>query len=91
VKLTLKKKMGKDMTHIKLKVSGSKQGCACLKADCLGWGLAEEWYNRLSEGDEIDVAYAPNINRYQGKRCVQFVIKELAMGGEAPIADPATE
>jgi hypothetical protein len=51
----------------------------------LGWGLAEEWYNKLTEGDEIDVAYAPQINRYQGKRCVQFVIKEIAMGGDAPI------
>ncbi len=83
-KLGDKRRIGKDLSHLKFTVTTSK-AISSWHADCVGWGLAAAWDNQLEGGDEIDMVYAPSINTYQGKRSLQLVVKDLCMGGCAPV------
>ncbi len=96
-----KRRMGKDLAHLKLCVDKAQGVGAESEADagkqaednpdwqtdCVGWGIANEWDARIEAGQEIDIAYAPSINRYNGKSMVQFVIKDLTEAGEAPLRE----
>ena len=67
----LKKKMlmGQDKTHLKLFVE--KDG---KEFQCIRWGLGDI---SLLEKDTLDIAFAPQINEYNGETTLQLLIKDI--------------
>lgn len=62
----LSRKVLKDV-HLKLQVDVEGQ-----KFDAIGWGMAER-----DIGKKVDLAFALDVNEWQGKRSVQLVLKDM--------------
>lgn len=75
VSVTAKRRIGKDLSHLKILVA-----CTDAKGwqgECVAWGRALDWHDIVECGDQIDIAYVPTINSYNGRRSVQWVVKDL--------------
>jgi single-stranded-DNA-specific exonuclease len=83
LRVSQKRRIGKDLTHLKFTVDAPPTAPKPWQAECIGWGLAAEWDSRIDSGDAVDVAYVPSINRYQGRRSLQLVIKDMSIAGES--------
>lgn len=70
------RRIGKDLSHLKLRVRAE----AMDSTDCVAWGQGH-WTDTVGPGDHCDAVYAPQINEWNGRRTVQFNIKELRQGG----------
>ncbi len=66
------KRMGKDMSHLKLRVRAE----ALDPTDCVAWGQGE-WTERVGPGDRLHAVYAPQINEWNGRRSLQLLLKDL--------------
>jgi single-stranded-DNA-specific exonuclease len=69
------RRIGKDRTHLKFVVRPTEGRSDCV--DCVGWGMADDWEQHLADGRKVDIAFAASINEYQGRRSVQFMIKDI--------------
>ena len=69
--LTLKEKklMGSTKEHLKLIVEGSRGNI-----DCVWWSRGDI---PLLAGDKLDIAFAPQLNVYNGITSIQLVIKDV--------------
>jgi single-stranded-DNA-specific exonuclease len=76
VVVTTSRRMGKDATHLKLQVTHSSADSGWL-GDAVGWGRADEWEPMTQPGRTVDMVYMPSINCYNGKRSVQYIVKDL--------------
>jgi single-stranded-DNA-specific exonuclease len=79
------RRIGKDLSHLKFTVDDPRSTSGSGQTECIGWGLAPEWDGKINAGETIDLVYAPTINRFQGRRTLQLVIKDLAASGQATI------
>ncbi|HEX5324022.1 MAG TPA: single-stranded-DNA-specific exonuclease RecJ [Capsulimonadaceae bacterium] len=77
IRLCGKRRIGKDLTHLKLVVSSGEGNASRWQAECVAWGRALDWHDSIDSGDDIDIAYVPTINSYNGRRSLQLVIKDL--------------
>jgi single-stranded-DNA-specific exonuclease len=77
VKVCGKRRIGKDLSHLKLVVASGDSDTIHWQAECVAWGRALDWDDSIDSGDDIDIAYVPTINSYNGRRSVQLVIKDL--------------
>jgi single-stranded-DNA-specific exonuclease len=66
------KRIGKDMSHLKMRVRAE----AMDPTDCVGWGFGD-WTDRIGPGDSLEALYAPQINEWNGRRNLQFVVKDI--------------
>jgi len=66
------RRMGKDMTHLKMRVRAE----AMDPTDCIAWGQGD-WADRAGPGDFLEAVYTPQINEWNGRRLLQFNIKDL--------------
>ena len=66
------KRIGKDMTHLKMRVRAE----AMDPTDCIAWGQGD-WADRAGPGDFLEAVYTPQINEWNGRRLLQFNIKDL--------------
>lgn len=69
------KRIGKDMSHLKMRVRAN----ALDPTDCVAWGQGH-WTDRVGPGDRLHAVFAPQINEWNGRRSVQFLIKDLRQG-----------
>jgi single-stranded-DNA-specific exonuclease len=66
------KRIGKDASHLKMRVR-----CEAMDpTDCIAWGLGD-WADTSSPGDFLEAVYTPQINEWNGRRLLQFNIKDL--------------
>ncbi len=73
-----KRKMGKDMTHLKLIVEHRVASPeSSWQAECVAWGRAEQWDDSVTDSGPVNIAFSPSINNYQGRRSLQLVLKDL--------------
>jgi single-stranded-DNA-specific exonuclease len=72
-----KRKIGKDMTHLKLIVEQKNSAAQSWQAECVAWGRAEQWDDSMTDTGPVDIAFSPTINNYQGRRSLQLVLKDL--------------
>ena len=70
------KRIGKDMTHLKMRVRAE----AMDPTDCIAWGQGD-WADRVGPGDFLEAVYTPQINEWNGRRLLQFNIKDLRYSG----------
>lgn len=66
------KRIGKDLTHLKMRVRAE----AMDPTDCVAWGHGH-WTDRVGPGDRLEAVYAPQINEWNGRRSLQFNVKDL--------------
>lgn len=66
------KRMGKDMSHLKMRVRAE----AMDPTDCIAWGQGD-WADRAGPGEYLEAVYTPQINEWNGRRLLQFNIKDL--------------
>ena len=66
------KRMGKDASHLKMRVRSE----AMDPTDCIAWGQGD-WADTSSPGDFLEAVYTPQINEWNGRRLLQFNIKDL--------------
>ena len=66
------RRIGKDMTHLKMRVRAE----AMDPTDCIAWGQGD-WADRAGPGDFLEAVYTPQINEWNGRRLLQFNIKDL--------------
>ena len=72
------KVMGKERNHLKMLVSDD-----VVKLSALEWGAAEKLVTVKQPGVALDVAFAPQINEWQGTRSVQLVLKDWEVHPES--------
>ena len=66
------KRIGKDASHLKMRVR-----CEAMDpTDCIAWGQGD-WADTSRPGDFLQAVYAPQINEWNGRRLLQFNIKDL--------------
>ena len=66
------RRIGKDLSHLKMRVRAE----AMDPTDCVAWGLGH-WTDSVGPGDFVSALYAPQINEWNGRRLLQFNIKDL--------------
>ena len=66
------KRIGKDMSHLKMRIRAE----AMDPTDCIAWGQGD-WADRAGPGDYLEAVYTPQVNEWNGRRSLQFNIKEL--------------
>ena len=66
------RRIGKDLSHLKMRVRAE----AMDPTDCVAWGFGD-WTDRVGPGDFLSALYAPQINEWNGKRTLQFNVKDL--------------
>ncbi len=66
------KRIGKDSSHLKMRVRAE----AMDPTDCIAWGQGD-WADVSSPGDYLEAVYTPQINEWNGRRLLQFNIKDL--------------
>ncbi len=66
------RRIGKDMTHLKMRVRAAMMD----PTDCIAWGQGD-WADRAGPGDFLEAVYTPQINEWNGRRLLQFNIKDL--------------
>lgn len=69
------RRMGKDLSHLKMRVRAE----ALAPTDCVAWGQGH-WTEMVGPGDRLHAVFAPQINEWNGRRSVQFMIKDLRRG-----------
>jgi len=72
LKICETRRIGKDMTHLKMRV----RAAAMESTDCIAWGQGD-WADRAGAGDSVEAVYTPQINEWNGRRLMQFNIKDL--------------
>ncbi len=66
------RRIGKDMTHLKMRVRAAMMD----PTDCIAWGQGD-WADRAGPGEFLEAVYTPQINEWNGRRLLQFNIKDL--------------
>ena len=66
------RRIGKDMSHLKMRVRAE----AMDPTDCIAWGQGD-WVDRAGPGDRLEALYTPQINEWNGRRSLQFNVKDL--------------
>ncbi len=66
------RRIGKDMTHLKMRVRAE----AMDPTDCIAWGQGD-WADTSKPGDYLEAVFTPQINEWNGRRLLQFNIKDL--------------
>ena len=66
------KRMGKDMSHLKLRVRAD----AMDPTDCVAWGQGD-FTETAGPGDRLSAVYSPQINEWNGRSSVQLMLKDL--------------
>jgi len=79
-----KRKIGKDMSHLKLIVEHKESERQPWQAECVAWGRAEQWSDEVTGDGPVDIAFSPTINNYQGRRSLQLVLKDLVKSANLP-------
>ena len=68
------RRMGQDGSHFRMDVRLPGLRGVPLKAICFSKG---DWADRLRPGDEVDIAYTPQINEWNGRVSVELMLKDL--------------
>ena len=58
--------------HLKFKVRQDHQ-----VIDCIAWNQGESFEMLMSESQRIDLAFVPQINRWNGQESIQLVVKDI--------------
>ena len=66
------KRMGKDMSHLKLRVRAD----AMDPTDCVAWGQGD-FTDLAGPGDRLSAVYSPQINEWNGRSSLQLMLKDL--------------
>lgn len=74
------RRIGKDQSHFKASIDFG-DGVDKWSAEAVGWGKADEWEPICQTGCAMEVAYAPSIHVYNGRRSVQLTLKDLRAAG----------
>ena len=69
------RRIGKDASHLKMKVRAE----AMDPTDCIAWGQGD-WADTSRPGDYLEAVFTPQINEWNGRRLLQFNIKDLRSG-----------
>jgi single-stranded-DNA-specific exonuclease len=77
INVIAKRRIGRDMTHLKMMVEQTSETNAPWQAECVAWGRAEQWDDSLTDTGPVDIAFSPTINSYQGRHSIQLVLKDL--------------
>jgi single-stranded-DNA-specific exonuclease len=77
-----KRKIGKDMSHLKLIVEHKNSSGNSWQAECVAWGRAEQWDDSLTDDGPVDIAFSPTVNSYQGRHSLQLVLRDLVKSGD---------
>jgi single-stranded-DNA-specific exonuclease len=72
-----KRRIGKDLSHLKLIIERKSASSATWQSECLAWGRAEQWDDGMIDSGPVDIVYSPSINSYQGRSALQFILKDL--------------
>ena len=70
------RRIGKDQSHLKMLVRSEGMN----PTDCVMWG-AGDLVDGIQPGMELDVCYRPQINEYNGRRSVQFLLLDFRESG----------
>lgn len=73
--------VGKGSAHLKMRLRGDN---AVL--DGIGFNLGA-YADVLTRGEAVDLAFVPDINEYNGRRCVQLDVKDLGIPAQFVIVD----
>lgn len=66
------RRMGKDMSHLKLRVRAD----AMDPTDCVAWGRGD-FTESARPGDKLSAVYSPQINEWNGRSSLQLMLKDL--------------
>ena len=66
------RRMGKDASHLKMKLRAD----AMDPTDCIAWGQGD-WADTSKPGDCLQAVFTPQINEWNGRRQLQFNLKDL--------------
>ena len=66
------KRIGKDASHLKMKLRAE----AMDPTDCIAWGQGD-WADTSKPGDYLEAVFTPQINEWNGRRLLQFNLKDL--------------
>ena len=66
------RRIGRDNSHLKLRVRTPDIS----PTDCVAWGKGD-FADTLVEGQSVEALYCPQINEWNGKRSVQFIVKDI--------------
>ena len=69
--------LGKTCRHLKMRVRAE----AMDPTDCIAWGQGD-WADRAGPGDTLEAVFTPQINEWNGRRLLQFNIKDLRQSTE---------
>ena len=72
LKICEAKRIGKDMSHLKMRVRSAEMP----PTDCVAWGQGD-WADRVGPGDKLEAVYTPQINEWNGRRLLQLNVKDL--------------
>jgi len=64
--------VGKDKTHLKLRLFDGKQ-----MWDAIGFGLGKQWHAQQSIPDAVDAAFALEFNTWGGDTRLQLNLKDI--------------
>ncbi len=64
--------------HLKFRVSGHS-----VTLDCIAWNLAEKYDLVTSPNILVDIAFVPQLNRWNGMESIQLVIKDIRKHSES--------
>ena len=68
------KRIGKDLSHLKMRV----RAAAMDPTDCIAFGHGH-WTDQVGPGDHLEALYIPQINEWNGRRSLQFNVKDLRL------------
>jgi len=71
------KTVGKDQSHLKLRLRGESP----MSIECIAFGRAER-AAALRTGDRVSVLYTPQVHHYNGQRSLQLNIKDMRLTTE---------
>ena len=69
--------MGQDGSHLKMRVSDGG-----VKHDAIAWGAGDQLVTFKRPNVSLDVAFAPQINEWQGTQSVQLILKDWEVHSE---------
>lgn len=84
LRVCAKRRIGKDLSHLKMMVALGPDAKSW-QAECVAWGRAFDWHDSIECGNEVDIAYVPTVNTYNGRRSVQLVLKDLRKAASIPV------
>ncbi|MCM1339304.1 MAG: DHH family phosphoesterase, partial [Muribaculaceae bacterium] len=82
LKITQKRTMGSDNSHLRLVVSNGAQ-----ELTAIWWKMGD---SPLSTGDKLDIAFHPQINEFNGNTSVQLIIDDVHSDA-IPDIEPAAQ